>query len=667
MRLRSQPVVRSDRRSPGRRRGLLALVLSAVLSLSIVSGAVGGVPKAIAVMTVGLFSRQAEPDIAYLNDSRSMEVGLKFSSSRGGRVIALQFYRSEKQTGSYIGTLWSADGDRLGTAEFGASDEVGWQTASLTSSVRLDPHETYTVSYFAEDGYPAATRDFFTEGYSRFCLEVPVNGGVSKISSKSAMPTKSYRGTNYMVDVVFVPADDDDTDPGPAPTPTPTTASPTPIPTRTTATPTPTPTTATPTPTRTTTSPTPTPTTATPTPSPTTASPTATTTPTALPSSGTGVLDLPREAWWGGPSYYAKFSKAAASGWSDPSFFPIAVFLGKPEDAASLRSIGINTYMGAEHDGSRISTITSAGISVLAQDEWTTAEIGNDSRVVGWHLSDECEMGYSGCPEEEYASLAQQQRYASTARARNDGRFLQANFGNGVLGTYWATHTMDDQVGLVDVSSVDKYAYTSPHVQGLLSSNPYWPAGKKTASSGAYGWLQDRMETYTTPARSKPNWVFVETAMPLLTDAGATTISAAQLEGAAWNSIIHGASGIAYFQHNNNGICGNYSLMTCASARAAVAKVNGQIQQMAPVINTQSYVWTFGTGLETSLKVYQGNAYVFAMTDGGTGSRTFRLPAGVEGTTVEVVGESRSLTVTNGTFTDSFATESTHHTYRITI
>ena len=82
----------------------------------------GGVPKAIAVMTVGLFSRQAEPDIAYLNDSRSMEVGLKFSSSRGGRVIALQFYRSEKQTGSYIGTLWSADGDRLGTAEFGASD-----------------------------------------------------------------------------------------------------------------------------------------------------------------------------------------------------------------------------------------------------------------------------------------------------------------------------------------------------------------------------------------------------------------------------------------------------------------------------------------------------------------------------------------------------------------
>lgn len=387
----------------------------------------------------------------------------------------------------------------------------------------------------------------------------------------------------------------------------------------------------------------------------------------SLPTGSTSVLNLPREPWWGGPSYYAKYPKATASGWTDPSFFPISVFLGKPEHAASLRSIGINTYMGAEHDGSKVSTITGAGISLLAQDEWTTAEIGNDQRVVGWQLSDECEMGYSGCPEDETASLAQQQRYANTARARNDGRFLQANFGNGVLGTYWATTTMDDHVSLVDVSSVDKYAYTSPHVQGLLTQNKFWPAGKNPASAGAYGWLQDRMETFSTPAGSKPNWVFIETAMPLLTDAGATTISAGQIEGAVWNAIIHGASGIAYFQHNNSGLCGNYSLMTCAGARAAVAKVDAQVQSLAPVLNTQPYVWSFGSGLETSLKAYQGSAYVFAMTDGGTGSRTFTLPGALRGTSVEVVGENRTIRVSGGTFTDTFSNEFTHHTYRVAI
>jgi hypothetical protein len=276
-------------------------------------------------------------------------------------------------------------------------------------------------------------------------------------------------------------------------------------------------------------------------------------------------------------------------------------------------------------------------------------------------------MGYSGCPEEEAASLAQQQRYAAAARAKNDGRFLQANFGNGVLGTYWATTTMDDHVSLVDVSSVDKYAYTSPHVQGLLAENKYWPSGKNPASSGAYGWLQDRMETFSSPAASKPNWVFVETAMPYLTDAGARTISAGQIEGAVWNSIIHGASGIAYFQHNNNGTCGTYSLMKCAAARAAVAKVNAQVKSLAPVLNTQPYVWSFGAGLETSLKVYLGYAYVIAMTDGGTGSRTFTLPAGVRGATVEVVGEGRTLRVSGGTFTDSFASEFTHHVYHVTL
>jgi hypothetical protein len=385
-----------------------------------------------------------------------------------------------------------------------------------------------------------------------------------------------------------------------------------------------------------------------------------------VPDSG-ATLDLPRVAWWGGPAYYGNFSKAAASGWTDASFFPIAVFLGKPEDAASLRLIGINTYMGAEHDGSTMASITGTGMSVLAQSEWTEAEVGDDPRVVGWNISDECEMGYSGCGENEADQLAKQRDYASAARARDDGRFLQANFGNGVLGTFWSPTTMVDHVSLVDVTSVDKYAYTSPHVRGIMTASPHWPIGKDPASAQAYGWLQDQMETFSSPVASKPNWVFVETAMPYLTDEGATSISPDQIQGAVWNSIIHGASGIAYFQHNNNGTCGNYSLITCQASRDAVAEVNTQIQEMAQVLNTQSFEWDFGTGLATNLKVHEGDAYVFAMTDGGSGSRTFTLPAGVRATTVEVLGENRTLQVSQGTFTDTFAAESTHHIYRMIV
>lgn len=388
----------------------------------------------------------------------------------------------------------------------------------------------------------------------------------------------------------------------------------------------------------------------------------------------TGTLDLPRVAWEGGSAFYEQFPLAKQSGWADPGHFPIAVFFGKPSHAASLAAIGINTYMSAEHDGSTLTSITSQGIDVLAHDEWTPSEIGNNPRVVGHVSADECDMGYSGCSGPngedigEAGRLSVHQRRVAALRARNDGRFIHSNFGNGVLGTHWAPSTMSSHVQLVDTSSVDKYAYTSPHVQWLLPQSPHWPKGAAPARAGAYGWLAERMRTFQDPAKRRPVWVFVETAKPYLTESGATTITAAQIEGAVWGAIVREARGIAYFQHNNNGICGNYSLVDCGQTlRDRVKAVNAKVKALAPVLNTQSYVWDFQAGAATMLKVHDGSAYVVAgigLTD-TPGAKTFTLPPGVRGTTVEVVGESRTLPVTGGKFTDTFASELTHHVYRI--
>ncbi len=69
------------------------------------------------------------------------------------------------------------------------------------------------------------------------------------------------------------------------------------------------------------------------------------------------------------------------------------------------------------------------------------------------------------------------------------------------------------------------------------------------------------------------------------------------------------------------------------------------------------------------LKSYNGNAYIFAGLGMGhaTGSKTFTLPAGVTGTTVTVVGESRTIPDSGGQFSDSFAAEYTHHVYQIAL
>ncbi len=44
------------------------------------------------------------------------------------------------------------------------------------------------------------------------------------------------------------------------------------------------------------------------------------------------------------------------------------------------------------------------------------------------------------------------------------------------------------------------------------------------------------------------------------------------------------------------------------------------------------------------------------------------MPAGINGTSVEVVGESRNLTVSGSKqFTDTFAAEYTYHVYKIAL
>ena len=44
---------------------------------------------------------------------RSWELGLKFSASENGRVVALRYYRAGKDLTSHRGTLWTSNGQVL--------------------------------------------------------------------------------------------------------------------------------------------------------------------------------------------------------------------------------------------------------------------------------------------------------------------------------------------------------------------------------------------------------------------------------------------------------------------------------------------------------------------------------------------------------------------------
>lgn len=428
-------------------------------------------------------------------------------------------------------------------------------------------------------------------------------------------------------------------------------------------------------------------------------------------------LGLARIPWEGGPAYWkasngARFTKADAAGWDEPSFFPITVFFGKPETShvTKLKDAGINTFAPAEHNTS-LSPVTSQGLFVIAGGEWWgNAQAKADPKVVGSFISDECEMGYGGCDDgigSKQGDAAHQHRVDrqrsmledANSSFNDNSRFNMANFGNGILRTYWGGDThMQQHVRMMDVTSADKYTYTSPPIAEIMDGGhdaPDWPNGVPIPRAYSYGWQADQMKRFQDPSRLRPVWTFVETFRPFLTESNAKNITPEQLSGAVWSAIIHEARGISYFQHNNapSGCTATYSIVDCPAVHAAVKSINAKVTSLAPVINTQSYYNTeetingfkfyryrFNNGTDTMLKTYNGSAYIFAglgmkcnntsCTSGtvdATGSKTFTLPNGVNGTSVEVVGENRTLPVTNRQFTDSFPQEYTNHVYRITI
>ena len=408
-----------------------------------------------------------------------------------------------------------------------------------------------------------------------------------------------------------------------------------------------------------------------------------------------GELDfnLARIPWEGGPSYWSQFTRANATGWTSPDYFPVSVFMGKadPVHVASLKDAGINLYMGVEYSPGiyPLTNVTSQGIYAMTNiNEWTPSDVGNNDMAVSWFISDEFDMGMGVRvqPGDQYTYLAEQHEWVDLATSYNDGRFFHANFGNGILRTYWSQGPgiMNEHVSLMDSSSADKYTYTSPDVQGIIDGvhdAPDWPNGTPVDRAYSYGWQADQMKRFQDPGDLRPIWTFVETAKPYLNEAGARSILPEEIEGAVWSALIHEARGIAYFQHNNDGR-DTYSIVGIPEVHTKVKAINAKVQSLAAVLNTQSYYnttvdvngftyyrYTFNNNTDTMLKTHNGFAYIFAGIGMGhaLGTKTFTVPVGVTGTTVEVVGESRNISVVGGSFSDTFANEYTHHVYKISL
>lgn len=406
------------------------------------------------------------------------------------------------------------------------------------------------------------------------------------------------------------------------------------------------------------------------------------TSPHASPDASPGsnpLSSLPRIPWEGGPAYWKQFPVTSAAGWTNPSFFPIVIWFNSVSSNAEVqfdKSYGINTYIGM--------TSTTDYKLFLDNGAFTLTALNNtpagSTAQPGDFLGDELD----GKAPSLAAALTNIQQ--AVTNSGSDGRFKDFNFTQIVVGNYGSSNN-DLSAKIVNAyagpASVDNYWYTMPDCTGSpsfqYSLNPIDAGHCRTASS--YGETVRALRARDATDHSlKPIWNFVEN-LSGAPDANHfyAYITPGQLEGAVMDSIINEARGILYFNQSYAGTCTSGGVLrsfqsgqTCAAPQmAAMQEVNKRVLQLAPVINTQSYAYKFGPNLDTMLKWYKGSAYIFAMISGAAasqpGTRTFTLPSGLAGaSTVKVLNEARSVTVSGGTFMDNFKAEYTYHIYQVT-
>jgi hypothetical protein len=358
----------------------------------------------------------------------------------------------------------------------------------------------------------------------------------------------------------------------------------------------------------------------------------------------------------GGPAYYSKFSKFP----SDPSFFPIAVWLQSPSNATKYKAIGINTYIGLYNGPTDpdLQTLTTAGVPAMCDQNTVALAHVNDAVIRGWTQQDEPDNaqpdgmgGYLPCID----PMAIQMLY-QTMRAKDATHPVFLNFGRGVAVTDWIgrgtctgkTSMYADYAKGGDILSFDVYPVNDDQSKLWLVSD---------------GTQNLRMWTNNT----KPVWNWIETTAIN----GGTKPTPAQVRAEVWMALVHGSLGIGYFAHVFKPSFIEAGLLADTVMSQAVKDIDAEITSLAAALNTASIAngatmtsTNAMVPVDFSVKRVIGATYVFAvaMRPGATDA-TFDLRC-VNGGSAEVLGESRNVALQGSKLTDHFA-DFAVHLYRI--
>jgi hypothetical protein len=162
----------------------------------------------------GLFPTSAAPTALQMDvfdqnavNAGGVELGMQFQSDIAGMVTGVRFWKSDYDTGSHSGELWSSTGQLLAMASFTNETSEGWQQVKFSQPVAIAANTTYTVSFQDTSGTFSYARGAFASPLNNAPLHLVGNSGLYSYDTSRGTPScptsSNGQSPNYWVDVVF--------------------------------------------------------------------------------------------------------------------------------------------------------------------------------------------------------------------------------------------------------------------------------------------------------------------------------------------------------------------------------------------------------------------------------------------------------------------------------
>ena len=146
-----------------------------------------------------LFSTVDQPSL-FANGR--FELGVKIKVDEQLALTAIRFFKAPGETGSHVGTVWTAGGGMLARVSFTGETAQGWQSQTLPTPVQLQPNAVYVVSVNANTQYSARPGGLQSAVDSGVLHSVADGANGVYNDAPGAFPSQSYNSTNYYVDGV---------------------------------------------------------------------------------------------------------------------------------------------------------------------------------------------------------------------------------------------------------------------------------------------------------------------------------------------------------------------------------------------------------------------------------------------------------------------------------